>query len=84
MVSSGNGDRGGLDIFLFEQLVEVGGGSHPKFISHGLGTSGVRIGDSSQANRLSLLLELAIDARMVASEDAGANDGNVDDLGLQS
>lgn len=83
MVGSGNDNGGGLDSFGFAESPEVRGGAYSKFFSYGLGTSEVGVGDSCQSNRLSLLLELAINAGVVASEDASADDRNVDDVSCQ-
>ena len=77
----GHRDRRRLDLAVgSNQLFDGTESAAAEFAGDGVGSSRVGIDDAHQADRLSLLRQLVIDAGVVVSKCAHANHGYVDDV----
>ena len=82
MIDGGDRDGSGLDFAMGgEQLVERSEGAAIEFAGHGIGARHIAIDHAQQAERLALLLELLVNAGVVAAEGADSHHGDVDDAG---
>jgi len=82
---SRDADRGSVDLEVgFGKLLDGIKGGDPPLFSGGGGELGVGLDDGGEGNGEAGVLEFAIDAEVVASEGAGADDGYAKDgLGWQ-
>jgi hypothetical protein len=67
-----------------DELIERPERPATEFPAHGVGAGNVLVDHTQQAERLALLLQLFVDAGMVAAERAHTDDGDIDDaVGVQ-
>ncbi len=81
MVDGGHGDGGGLHFTMRgDELFDRTKGPAAKFAGNGVGSLGIGVNDSHQPNCFALLRELVIDAGVVASEGAHADNRHVNEV----
>jgi hypothetical protein len=81
MVKCGDCDRRCLDFAVGRnELLERPEGTAAEFASNGIRTRHIAVDDPEQADRLSLVLELLVDAGVVAAEGTHADHGYVYDV----
>ena len=80
MVHGGNRDGGGVHVRGIEQLADRAKSARAELRSQGLGAGGVGVHDGGQFDRLAALVQFVVDARVVAAECAGADDGDCESL----
>ena len=81
MIDGGDGDRGGQDFAVrSEKLFDRSEAAAMEFTGNGVGTNGVGIDYSHQADCRVRLRELVIDAGVVAPEGADADDRDLDEI----
>jgi hypothetical protein len=79
MAEGWNRDRGCLHLaMLSEELCDRTKGTAAEFGSERIGARQIRVHDPHQPHRLALLRQLLIDAGMIASKGACADDGDGD------
>ena len=77
MCKRGHRNRGRLNLIAGEQLLDGAEGARAILAGEGIGASRFSVHDRGQLDRLTLLRELVVNAGMVASEGAHADDGDV-------
>lgn len=65
-------------VFSSQQLFDGAAGSAAEFAGGGFGVAQIGIYDGGKTDRFAFASELMVDARVVAPEDAYADDSNVD------
>jgi hypothetical protein len=80
MVEGGDGNRGCLNLPFGNELVDRSKRAAAEFSGDRLPADGIFIGDALEPNGTGLARKLVIDAGVVASEGAYANDGDGDGM----
>src|SRR5882762_4285772 len=74
MVNGGNRDGGRLDFAVGgDELFQGSEGAASEFAADGVGAADVTVDDAQQTDRFALVLELSVDAGVVAAERAHAD-----------
>jgi hypothetical protein len=82
MIDRRHSDGGGLDFAVrSEQLFERSEGAAPELAGDGVSARHIAVDNTEQAESLSLLFELLVDAGVITSERAYSDHGDVDDSG---
>ena len=76
MVQGGHRHRRGVHVRAIQQLGDGAAGARAELCGEGLGAGKVGVHDRRQFDRVAAFLQLVVDARMVAPECPGADDGN--------
>jgi hypothetical protein len=81
MIDGGNGDRSGLHLAVRgEKLLNRSEAAAIEFAGNGVGTRGVGIDHAYQPDGVIQLRELVVDAGVIASESADADDRDLNEI----
>ena len=76
VMNGGDGDGGGVEVGGIQQLGDGAEGAGAVLGGEGLGAGGVGVDHGGEFDRAAVLLQLVINARVIAPECAGADDGD--------